>query len=131
MHHAGATGVQFGIFVLVCQVIVDVPVLLPLQQLSQVGFDSFQLSVSLGTDPVQLTVWFDAVGVKVLVETVVFQGCCPVPPIGAVPALDDAEVLLAWQQLVDIVKVPQLRVLSDFGIAPPESFECRRPTEPC
>ncbi len=46
---------------------------LPPPSLGQVGVVLVQLSVPLFTNPVQLIIWVDAIGVKVLIETVVLR----------------------------------------------------------
>ena len=72
--------------------------------------------VSLCAYPFELVVWLDVVGVKVLVETIVFEKFGPVSSVWIVLGKDDSGVFISWQQLVDIVKMTQLGVLSDFGI---------------
>ena len=52
-----------------------------------------------------------------LVKTVVFKKRGPVPSVWAVLVKDDAKVLIARQQLIDIVQVRQLGILNDFGVA--------------
>ncbi len=73
MHHAGATCIHSGVLALVTYVVVDLVLLLLLQQLSQVGHVLGHLSVPIFTNPFQFTIWLQAVGVKVLVETVVLR----------------------------------------------------------
>ncbi len=84
MHHVEATCIQSGVLALASYVVVDVLLLLLLWQMSQVGLLLFQLSVPLSTSPLQFTIWFDAVGVKVLLETVVLSYGFTVPSIGSV-----------------------------------------------
>ncbi len=92
-------------FVQVIYVVVDVVILLSLHQLGQVRLVLVQLSVSRRTDALELTVKLDAVGVKVFVETFVLRKGGPLPAIRFVFAQDNPGNLLAWQRLVDIVKV--------------------------
>ncbi len=74
VHHVGATRIHSGVFALVSYVVVDVLFLpLLLDQLSQVGLVLVQLSVPPFTNPFQFDVWLDAVGVEVLLETVVVK----------------------------------------------------------
>ncbi len=76
MHHVGATYIHSGVCALLSNVIVDVLFFL---LLSQAGLVLVQLSVFMFDDPLQRTIWRDAVGVKVLVETVVLRAVqCPV-----------------------------------------------------
>ncbi len=73
----GATCINSGVRVLVSYVVVDVVFLLLLYQLSQEGLVLVPLSVFF-TNPLQLAIWLDAVGVKVLEGTVVFRAVqCP------------------------------------------------------
>ena len=53
-----------------------------------------------------------------LIETVVLQEGCPVPSVWSVLVKYNAVILVFWQELVNIVEVPQLRILNDFGITP-------------
>jgi hypothetical protein len=73
MYHVGTTCVHSGVLALVSYVVVDVLLLLVLWQLSQVGLVLVQLSVPPFTTPLHLTIWLDAVGVNVLVKTVVLR----------------------------------------------------------
>ena len=93
----GATGVDPGVSVLIGYVVLDVPLLLLLQQLRKVGLILVEHPAPLCTDPLELVVWLDAVGVEVLVKTVVFEKRGPVSSVWAVLVKDDARVLLAWQ----------------------------------
>ncbi len=80
MHHVVATRIHSGLLALVSHVVVDVLLPFLLQQLREVVLVLVQISVPLFTNPLQLIIWLDAVGVKVLVETVVSQGPCPTYP---------------------------------------------------
>ncbi len=92
----GATCIHFGVLDPVSYVIVHAPSLLLLQQLSQVGIVLIHMHLPLFTNPLQLTICLDAVGVKVLVETVVLRWGLPLPPMGFVSVKYNAVILLMW-----------------------------------
>ena len=93
-HCVGAASADLGVFALVGYVVVDVFLFPVLQQLHKVGFVLVEHPVSLCADPLQLSIWLDVVGLKVLVETAVFDKGGPVSSVGTVLVKDSAVVLL-------------------------------------
>jgi hypothetical protein len=116
MHNMAPTSVDRGILVLVSNIIVNIALFLLLEQLSEVWFVLVQLAVPLCTDPLQLGVWLDAVGIKVLVKTVVLTESSPVPSVGGVLVENDTAIAILGQKVVDIPQVSQIRVFDDLHI---------------
>jgi hypothetical protein len=118
MHHVAPTSVNRGILVLVSNIIVNIALFLLLEQLSEVWFVLVQLTVPLGADPLQLGVWLYSVGVKVFIESVVLTESSPMPSVWGILVKNDTVVLLVGQQIINVLQVPQFRVLDDLHIVP-------------
>ena len=76
----------------------------------QVRLIVVESAVPLGADPVQLGVWLDAVGVEVLIETVVLTESSPMSSVGDVLVENNTAIAILGQEVVYVSQVPQFRV---------------------